>query len=235
MTIILRDIPIQLTAEAVLLAVRRNRPLPPNPAFLQAAEKAIAMSEPLLRPTAVCAEFHVRQIADGRAFLSTGAGADAGDLTIGPKADLLAPAERVIAAVATIGSALERCVHELTNNGDALLAFMLDSVGVMALGVVGEAVRTQTHKHAEEMGWGVGPALAPGSLVGWPMQGQRELCALLPLEEIGVRLTEYCVLQPHKSTSMLIGLGPGYDSRHAGSICRFCSLANTCWRRREGG
>jgi hypothetical protein len=78
----------------------------------------------------------------------------------------------------------------------------------------------------------VSAALSPGSLVGWPLAGQRELCALLPLTDIGVRLNAHCVLEPHKSASVVIGLGPGYASHEVGSVCRYCSLADTCWRRR---
>ncbi len=83
-------------------------------------------------------------------------------------------------------------------------------------------------------GWGVSPSLSPGSLVGWPLRGQRELCALLPLADIGVRLNEYCVLEPHKSVSMVIGLGPEYESHEVGSVCDYCALKDSCWRRRKG-
>ena len=78
------------------------------------------------------------------------------------------------------------------------------------------------------------PSLSPGSLVGWPLRGQRELCALLPLADIGVRLNEYCVLEPHKSVSMVIGLGPEYESHEVGSVCDYCALKDSCWRRRKG-
>ena len=110
---------------------------------------------------------------------------------------------------------------------------MLDSVGVVALGAVGDVLRGVVEKRAADLGWGVGAALAPGSLVGWPMRGQQELCSLLPLEEIGVRLNRSFVLEPHKSASMLVGIGPGYTASRVGSVCRFCSLAGRCWRRKK--
>jgi len=72
-----------------------------------------------------------------------------------------------------IGPALERRVSELHAAADDLLAFMLDSVGVLALGAIGEALRDRAEKRAAEFGWGVSPALSPGSLVGWPVEGQR--------------------------------------------------------------
>ena len=154
-------------------------------------------------------------------------------LTIGPKADLLAPAKRLLAAVCTIGPALEARVSELYRAGEPLLSYLLDCAGVLALGKVAEAIRCLAEELATERGWGVSAALSPGSLVGWSIQGQRELCALLPVADIGVRLNAYCVLEPHKSASAVIGMGPGYESHEVGSVCRYCSLRDSCWRRRE--
>jgi len=228
---ILRPYPIQLTAEAVLKAQRRNRPVPPNPAMLAVAEEAVAAAQSLAAPAAVYEEFVVRDVSDGRALLESAAGE--GRLTVGSRVDLLAQAQRAVVAVCTIGRALEDRICELQEAGDSLLAFLLDSAGVMCLGAVGEALRGVAEERAAELNWGVSPALSPGSLAGWPLQGQRELCALLPLEQIGVRLSDFCVLEPHKSVSVVIGLGPGYPAAHVGSMCGECSLAGTCWRRRE--
>jgi hypothetical protein len=199
---------------------------------MDAAQEAVAMSQDLTAPQALYAEFPVRDVRGERVLLAAG-DKGGGRLTVGPKVDLLAPARWVMVAVYTIGPALERRVHELHSAGDGLLAFMLDSVGVLALGNLGQRLRERAEERATEMGWGVSPALSPGSLVGWPVQGQREVCALLPLAEIGVRLNEHCVLEPHKSVSMVIGLGPGYDTTHVGSVCRYCCLADRCWRRQE--
>ena len=128
---------------------------------------------------------------------------------------------------------LEKKVQELQDAGDTMAAYMLDSAGVVALGAVGEALRCLVEDTAAELGWGVSPSLSPGSLVGWSLRDQRALCSLLPLEEIGVHLTRYNVLEPHKSASGLVGLGPDYDSAHVGSVCKYCALQDTCWRRRE--
>jgi hypothetical protein len=98
----------------------------------------------------------------------------------------------------------------------------------MCLGAAGEAVWTVTQERATSLGWSVSPALSPGSLEGWPVEGQRELCSLLPLGEIGVSLSPYCVLEPLKSVSAVVGMGPAYDSAHVGRMCCYCTLAKTC-------
>jgi hypothetical protein len=225
---ILRDFAISLSPEEVLDAQRSPRRASRNGGLLEATARAIALAEPLVAPAALVDEFDVRGVQSEEVIL-----AGSQRLRMGPKADLLAPASRVRVAVYTLGPALEARVNELSRAGDGLLSYLVDCVGVMALGVVGEALRQQVEQRAAQTGWGVSPALSPGSLVGWPVQGQRDLCALLPLEEIGVRLNAYSVLEPHKSVSMLVGMGEGYPSAHVGSVCRYCSLAESCWRRRE--
>jgi len=240
---ILRDVAISLTVEELLRAQGRNEH---QPELVAAAEDAVALGQPLFEPAAVYDEFEVHDVTEERVHLYIGeqggispapllpcSSAPLG-LTIGPKADLLAPAQRLLVAIYTIGPALEGQVSELYRAGEPLLSYMLDCVGVMALGMVGERLRRLAEEQAADRGWGVSPALSPGSLVGWPVQGQRELCALLPLADIGVRLNEYCVLEPHKSVSLVIGLGPGYESHEVGSVCHYCALRDTCWRRREG-
>ena len=155
---------------------------------------------------------------------------DSVGLTVGPMAHLLAPAKRLLVAVYTIGPALEARVRELYEAGELLLSYMLDCVGVMAVGKIGGEVGRLAEGRAAERGWGVSPGLSPGGLVGWPVQGQRELCALLPLADIDVRLNEYSMLQPQKSASGVIGMGPGYKEHQVGTVCRYCSLKNSCWR-----
>ncbi len=229
---ILRDIPLSLTPEYVLQEIFRRQQKPARSALL-AAEEAVTMSRRLIVPAAVYDALPVRDVVGEQVILiADSPSRDERRLTLGPKADLLTLARQVMVTVYTIGPALETRVHELYQAGEDLLAFMLDSVGVAALGTVGEALHRRVEELASELGWGVSPALGPGSLVGWPLQGQRELCALLPLEKIGAHLNSHCVLQPHKSVSMVIGLGPGYESSHVGSVCCYCSLADSCWRRR---
>lgn len=228
---ILSEIPINLKAEDILLAqyLGRKKEFPQN--VLQSVEKAIDAGRSLFEPALIYDEFSVVGAEGEELILSTGGSESR--LKVGPKIDLLHPAQRVIVGVNTLGLSLEKRVDELQESKDLLDAYMLDTVGVVALGEVGNELRVIAEKRAAELGWGVGAALAPGSLVGWPLTGQRQLCALLPIEMINVKLNPSCVLEPHKSASTLIGIGPGYTSSRVGSVCRFCSLAANCWRRRK--
>ena len=226
---ILHDIPITLKAEDVIASPNKDQL---RPALLRHAEEAISLGQTLWQPACVYDWFDVRSVKGEKATI---AGLDGTEtvLQIGPKADLVAPARRVVVGVVTIGPALEQKVRELQAAGENMMSYLLDSAGVVALGAAGEALRCLAEETAGELGWGVSPSLSPGSLVGWSLRGQHELCGLLPLEQIGVRLTSHAVLEPHKSASGLVGLGPGYDSAQVGSVCKYCALQKTCWRRRE--
>lgn len=226
---ILRDIPIALTPEEIIAAPKSRRP---HPALLRDAKEAIAIGQTLWQPQAVYGWFDVQSVEGDRVVLDPSNGAER-VLQIGPKADLLSPAKRVLVSLVTLGPALEQRVHELQASGESMKSYLLDSAGVVALGAAAETLRCLVEDTARELGWGVSPSLSPGSLVGWSLRGQRDLCALLPLAEIGVRLNEQCVLEPHKSASGLVGLGPGYEKAHVGSVCKYCALQTTCWRRRE--
>lgn len=228
---ILRDIPITLTAEQVIAAQGERRV---RPRLLADASEAIALGETLWQPLIVYDWFDVKAVEGEYAHLLTPSHANGETiLHVGPKADLLDSARRVAVSVVTIGAGLEQRVQELQSSGESLQAYLLDSVGVVALGAAGEAARCLVEETAAEREWGVGAHLSPGSLVGWRLQGQRTLCSLLPLDSIGVRLSKHHVLEPHKSASGLIGIGPGYESTTVGSVCKWCALKDTCWRRRK--
>jgi hypothetical protein len=228
---ILNNIPISLTAEEVIAAQGRRQI---RPELLRDAEEAIALGGTLWQPQAVYDWFDVPGVEGQQVRVRV---PDQGNgeviLRVGPKADLLNSAERILTSVATIGPALEEHVSELNASGEILKAYLLDCAGVVALGAVGEAVRCLAEEAAADREWGVSPSLSPGSLVGWTLRGQQELCGLLPLDSIGVRLNSHSVLEPHKSASGLIGLGPGYETTEVGSVCRYCALQKTCWRRRK--
>jgi len=229
----LREISISLTAEQVLAAQGRNGS---QPGLVAATEKAIALGQTLWAPAVAFEQMEVLGIGPETISIAPPdiCSSLPHRLNVGPKVDLLAPAQRLLAAVYTIGPALGARVSEVAKERDHLQSYLLDCVGVMALGVVGERVRTMAEETAAAAGWGVGAALSPGSLVGWSIRGQRELCEVLPIADIGVGLSKYCVLEPHKSASVVIGMGPGFGSHEVGSVCVYCSLRDSCWRRKGG-
>ncbi len=219
---VLKDIEIQISIDELL---RAQGSAAQRPAVREMARWAIAEAQRLAEPAAVWDLLPVHQVDGDRARVGEAW------LRVGLHADLLAPARQALVSVVTIGPALEEEARRLIQGGSLLESFMLDSAGVLALAAVGDSLRRLAEDLAAQREWGVSLALAPGSLVGWPVHDQKTLCGLLDLAAIGVTLNPWQVLVPHKSASRLVGLGPGYTARQVESACRFCPQRETCWRR----
>ncbi len=228
---VLTDIEIKLDAKEVVLALHRGKKAPD--ALVQQTGDAITRSQSLIHPRALYEWVLVRAVKGEQVLLASGNGDREATLKLGPHADLMAAAELALVSIVTIGGQLDEKIDEINRSGRLLEAYLLNSIGVVALAEVGKAIRKYAEKEAASRDWGVGASLAPGSLQGWPIEGQFSLCALLPLDEIKVHLNGSGVLVPFKSASSLIGMGREYRSKRVGSVCRFCTRAETCWRRRE--
>jgi hypothetical protein len=229
---ILTNIPIEINTEQVAGFLARG---PGNQFLHKEVAQAVEMAREWVRPASVFAWGCVsRPDADtlqlewqGRDLVS--------DLHLGPHADLMADAAMALVSVTTIGPELDAHARRLHQAGKTLPAYLLDCVGVIALGQAGQVLRRMAEERAAAQAWGVGPSLGPGSLAGWDLKEQPDLCAGLDLDAIGVRLNASGVLVPHKSASGLIGLGPDYRSPRVGSVCRFCMLSKSCWRAEHDG
>lgn len=221
---VLRGFSIHIDRAEVL---RRQTKGEPTPALLATADWAMQRALALVEPALAYSILRSEGVQGEELVLEGGR-----RLRLGPHADLAAPATQVIAYVATIGPRLEEEVRALMAGPDLLKGYMLDCAGVVAVGQTAMHLRELAEEMAREKRWGVSPSLYPGSPMGWPLRGQRDLVALVPAEEIGVTLNPSCMLIPQKSCSGLIGMGPGYQDTQVGSLCHWCSLAESCWRRK---
>ncbi len=228
---ILNKISIKIDPKEVVLALHHGKRAPEE--LVSEAEVTLKECQALLQPRAVYEWINIQGIKGEYVLVTSTKDSQVIGLRVGPHAYLMEQARLALVSAFTVGRKLERLIDHYNKEGDILKAFLADSIGVVALARVGEAVRRLAEREAESKGWGVSPSLAPGSLVGWSLTGQRDLFSLLPIQEIGVSLTENGVLKPFKSVSSLIGIGPEYKEKKVGSVCHLCSRAETCWRRRE--
>lgn len=228
---VITDITIELAAEEVVRSLQRGRKV--VPLMLERAEEAVGIAKELWRPAAALEWIEVGDIEGGKVTVRSPFQPETVVLNVGPHVDLLEKAEIALVSIHTIGPLLEEKARDLNGNGKPLLAYLLDSAGVVGLGKVGEAVREMAECEASERRWGVGANLSPGSLVGWDVREQSVLYALVPAREAGIAITAEHILKPFKSAVSVIGMGPEYRSKKAGSVCKFCLHHETCWRRRE--
>jgi hypothetical protein len=225
-----KDITIAVEASEVMQALSRGRR--DATWMVDATRTVLDQARELFDPTIVFAWVAVTAVT-AETVLVHSSGGNSTALRIGPNVNLLSGAREALVSVNSIGQRLDEAVRALNRKGEALSAYLLDCVGVVALSKVADVAARMAEARARERGWGVGDRLGPGSLRGWSVEHQAELCGLLPLAEAGISLTDSGLIVPFKSASSLIGIGPDFKSSTVGSVCSLCTLRESCWRRRE--
>jgi hypothetical protein len=216
---VIANFPLALSVDELL---RHQGQAAERPEVKDLAQWAIDEAQRLATPAIAYEWFPVHAVEGGSVQIGDAI------LHIGIHADLLAFACEALVSVCTIGKALDERVQTLVADNRLFESYLLDTAGVIALGAAGEPISRIIDEKAARRGWGVSRALSPGSLVGWTISDQKALCALLDLTAIGVAVTAAGILTPQKSGSGLVGIGPDYTAKCAGSTCQFCELRHTC-------
>jgi hypothetical protein len=195
-----------------------------KPALVAASERALSEGLSLLHPVAFTGEVRVLAHRHERILVEGGA-----KLTGSLVTRHLTGAERLVAAVCTIGAELEEAIsHSLAT--DPLHALALDGLGNAAVEVLAQQLCGRIGDLVGAEGLQASTPLSPGS-PEWPVEtGQPQIFALLDPAKAGIRLTSGGMMLPKKSVSFVIGLGA--DMSQA-DLCDVCSLKESCRYRHE--
>ena len=190
-----------------------------KPGLLKAAERAAANGLSLIHPKAITTEVVVREHRHERILLVDGT------VLTGPQVThQLSGAQRVIAAVCTIGPELEESFAQFFAE-DPLYALALDGLGNAAVECLSQQVCTDIAEQSKQEGLQASAPLSPGS-PEWPVEvGQPQIFKLLNPSKVGIELTSGGMMIPKKSVSFVVGLGPEMSQT---SMCSVCSLKDTC-------
>ena len=112
-------------------------------------------------------------------------------------------AEKVAICICTIGPELEQEVKELMEKNEMLRALILDALGSEAAEEVAIQSDRILAEKAREMNLWPSKRFSPG-YGKWDIKEQRFIFRMLPAADIGVRLTESCMMVPRKSVSFRI-------------------------------
>jgi len=215
------DFDFQLTASDVL----KGQGIDPERAserLHDSAESVLEEAQSLLIPSALYTVVKVTNF-DHQKITFEG-GSFEGPLV----AKALAGADDLNIAACTIGEELENRVAEVMSE-NPVKAVALDGAAISALRKVSQATEDMISKEACELETNLGMRAQPGQ-EGWPIEQQREVFSILPGEEIGIRLTETCLMIPRKSVSFVIPRGKALSD--SVSPCDFCSKQSRCeWRK----
>jgi hypothetical protein len=196
-------------------AVIRGR----SPSLVTVAEKALRQGSEVIRPQMLYRRLAVEKVIHDRIRLD--GGNELRGTLIGQH---LAPGREVIFMLCTIGDELDERIA-LALDTDTVYGLALDGLGSAAVEALANAACQRFDMEAREKSLETSIPLSPG-MIGWPVEeGQPQIFQALDPEEIGIRVTTTWVMQPRKSLSMVLGVGPHMLS---GNSCDFCSMHDTC-------
>jgi hypothetical protein len=112
-------------------------------------------------------------------------------------------AEKVAICICTIGPELEQEVKKLMEKNEMTRALILDALGSEAAEEVAIQSDRILAEKAREMNLWPSKRFSPG-YGKWDIKEQRFIFPMLPAADIGVRLTESCMMVPRKSVSFRI-------------------------------
>ena len=191
-----------------------------SPRLVDLAERALEEAHPLLEPRTLFLELDVEKLRHEKLVLD-GGGTLSGKLI----AEHLGPADRVILILCTVGEALEAHAARVSKD-DIVYGLALDGVGSAAVEALANAACKYFEDQAADDGVQSSIPISPG-MVGWPVdEGQPEIFDILKPAQVNVRLTEYGLMMPRKSLTMVLGLGQ--TMKIGGRPCDYCAMRETC-------
>lgn len=131
--------------------------------------------------------------------------------------------------VATAGAEFADWTRRQALGGDVFRDFLIDAVGSEVAEAAGRALALRLAQEVGRGGLRIGNSYSPG-YCGWNVRDQRRLFALLPANPCGVRLGDSCLMEPIKSISGVIPVGPDIEKKPYG--CAICNNRN-CYKKRK--
>jgi len=136
---------------------------------------------------------------------------------------------KIICFIATIGDSIEKEIVRLTNENRLSDAYILDSMGSVAVeNMVEQFYQGMKAQHKTE-GKEITLRFSPG-YCDWPVADQKKLFSLFDSVPTGVKLMDSCLMLPRKSISGIFGVLP--SNMPAYNPCSECNNIN-CVDRRE--
>jgi hypothetical protein len=129
--------------------------------------------------------------------------------------------------VATAGPGLDVWMKRYFDQGDMMAGYLINALGSETVELAADWLDARLLERVQLQGDNISDRYSPG-YCGWSVGEQHALFSFLPPAFCGVRLTPSALMQPVKSVSGFVGIGP--NVRRHGYTCQICTLEN-CFRR----
>lgn len=135
--------------------------------------------------------------------------------------------ENIAVFVCTIGDAVFEKSRALMKNNEMLHGYIYDIYGSLTVENAMEQIQNNLKFEMAKMGSGISNRYSPG-YCGWTVAEQKKLFSLLPPGFCGISLSDSCLMQPIKSISGFIGIGP--DIQYKAYTCEVCDSSQCFYR-----
>ncbi len=143
-------------------------------------------------------------------------------------ARLLEKADKVAVLVLTIGKYLEDMALQLAQDGLVLQSAVLDAIGSDATERLANSVESQISEVAHNQGLTISRRFSPG-YCDWDVSQQKMVFQAMRGDCAGVHLADSCLMNPRKSISGIIGIGPSEIGDY--NPCETCDKHDCVGRR----
>lgn len=152
------------------------------------------------------------------------------DLICGKKVvSLLVGSHKIAVVVCTLGQAIMNLYTQYRTTENYLDAYLCDTIANIAIEKLSMSVRERLYKQeALPYLWGMSSNFSPGDSE-WSITEQNKILSLFPELSCPVTLTSSCLMQPLKSLSFMVGIGPGLHCTK--SKCQLCGLKECSYKK----
>jgi len=138
--------------------------------------------------------------------------------------------EDVALFACTAGAGIGDYSKELMHEGDFVKGYIADVVGSEIVESAMDKIQDDLEQKMNAEGLFITDRYSPG-YCGWSVAEQHKLFSFFPKGFCGINLTETSLMQPIKSVSGIIGIGP--DVRRKGYVCQHCDMVNCIYREKK--
>ena len=133
--------------------------------------------------------------------------------------------------ICTAGEEIVSRARKALAEGDPLMGYIYDLTGSIMVEAAAARMQDELEKSLLAEGNRITNRYGPG-YCGWDVSEQRKLFMLFPDNFCGIRLTDSALMNPVKSLSGIIGIGP--DVRFNPNRCSLCDMKDCSFRKHKG-
>jgi len=130
----------------------------------------------------------------------------------------------------TAGSGIGDYSKELMHDGDFVKGYIVDVVGSEIVEAAMDKIQDDLENKMNAEGLFITDRYSPG-YCGWSVAEQQKLFSFFPKDFCGIKLSPTSLMNPIKSVSGIIGIGP--NVRRKGYMCQHCDMVNCIYREKR--